>query len=128
MANLCSLNMLNKSGQIVLFLEIFNFKTCQSDSPHILCESHPFCQKGLGWPCQVGQPSKGHPCRILILFSIMFYYIISTTYQKIGVLFCPVHIFGVSHSVQSKGSSQLYLVFCFDFMIKWQEINALLTH
>ena len=90
MANLCSLNMLNKSGQIVLFLEIFNFKTCQSDSPHILCESHPFCQKGLGWPCQVGQPSKGHPCRILILFSIMFYYTISTTYKKIDQLFCSL--------------------------------------
>jgi len=33
-------------------------------------------------------------------FSIMFYYIISsTTYQKIGDLFCPVHISGLSHSV-----------------------------
>ena len=32
-------------------------------------------------------------------FSIMFYYIISATYQKIGDLFCPVHISGLSHSV-----------------------------
>jgi hypothetical protein len=32
-------------------------------------------------------------------FSIMFYNIISTTYQKIGDLFCPVHISGLSHSV-----------------------------
>ena len=32
-------------------------------------------------------------------FSIMFYYIISTTYQKIGDLFCPVYISGLSHSV-----------------------------
>ena len=29
----------------------------------------------------------------------MFYYIFSTTYQKIGDLFCPVHISGLSHSV-----------------------------
>ena len=29
----------------------------------------------------------------------MFYYIINTTYQKIGDLFCPVHISGLSHSV-----------------------------
>ena len=32
-------------------------------------------------------------------FPIMFYYIISTTYQKIGDLFCPVHNSGLSHSV-----------------------------
>ena len=30
----------------------------------------------------------------------MFYYIFSTTYQKIGDLFCPVHISGLSHSVK----------------------------
>jgi hypothetical protein len=33
-------------------------------------------------------------------FPIMFYYIISTTYQKIGDLFCPVHISELSHSVR----------------------------
>jgi hypothetical protein len=32
-------------------------------------------------------------------FSMIFYCIISTTYQKIGDLFCPVHISGFSHSV-----------------------------
>ena len=38
---------------------------------------------------------KGLDCRVLSgvqdfnSFSIMFYYIISTTYQKIGDLFCP---------------------------------------
>ena len=32
-------------------------------------------------------------------FSIMFYYIISTEYHKIGDLFCLVHISGLSHSV-----------------------------
>ena len=30
----------------------------------------------------------------------MFYSIISTTYQKIGDLFCSVHISGLSHSVR----------------------------
>ena len=32
----------------------------------------------------------------------MFYYIISTTYQKIGDLFCPAHISGLLHSVPPK--------------------------
>ena len=32
----------------------------------------------------------------------MFYYIISTTCLKIGDLFCPIHIYGLSHSVHSK--------------------------
>ena len=31
--------------------------------------------------------------------SITFYYYISTTYQKIGDLFCPDHISGLLHSV-----------------------------
>ena len=35
-------------------------------------------------------------------FPIMFYYIITTKYQKIGELFCPVHISGLLHSVGSK--------------------------
>ena len=35
----------------------------------------------------LGQPSKGH--------------IISTTYQKIGDLFCSVHIPGLLHSVKA---------------------------
>ena len=34
-------------------------------------------------------------------FPIMFYYIISTTYKKIGDLFCPVHISGLSHNVHT---------------------------
>ena len=32
-------------------------------------------------------------------FFIMFYCTISTTYQRIGDLFCPVHISGLSHCV-----------------------------
>ena len=36
---------------------------------------------------------------ILKKFSIIFYKIISNTYQKIGDLFCFVHISGLSHSV-----------------------------
>ena len=51
----------------------------------------------------VGQPSKGHPCRILIIFQHCSPIFISTIYQKIGDLFCLVHISGLSHSV-------LYLV------------------
>ena len=51
--------------------------------------SSPFCQNGWDGRALLGQPSKGHPRKILILFSIIFYYI-STTYQEIGDLFCPV--------------------------------------
>ena len=43
----------------------------------------PFAKKS-----EMAVPSKGHPYRILILFSIMFYYIFITTYQNIGDLFC----------------------------------------
>ena len=48
----------------------------------------PFCQKG--WDGR-----EGHPCRIWF-FSIIFYYIISTEYQKIVELFCPVIILDFS--------------------------------
>ena len=51
------------------------------------------------------QPSKGHPCRNLkFYFSIMFYHSISTRYQKIGDLFYPVHIFGLSQCVHHRSS------------------------
>ena len=53
----------------------------------------------MAMPVSLGQPSKGHPSRISILISIMFYYLTSTTNQKIGDLFCPVHISRLSHSV-----------------------------
>ena len=39
---------------------------------------------------------KSTPLQDFNYFSIMFYYVISTTYQKIGDLFCPVHISGLS--------------------------------
>ena len=53
--------------------------------------SSPFCQNGWDGRALLGQPSKGHPCRILILFPYCsMYYIISTTYKKIGDLFCLV--------------------------------------
>ena len=61
--------------------------------------SHLFWQKGLGWPCPVRSALKRTPVQDINSFSIMFYYIISPTYQKIGDLFCPVHISGLSHSV-----------------------------
>ena len=35
-------------------------------------------------------------------FSIIFYYIISSKYQKIGDLFYPVQISGLSHSLKGK--------------------------
>ena len=55
--------------------------------------SHPFWQKladWLNWPCPVRSALKRTPVQDFDSFSIMFYYIISTTYQKIGDLFCPL--------------------------------------
>ena len=50
-------------------------------------QSANFCQKGWEGRVLLGQPSKGRPWRISIIF---LRYIISTTYQKIVDLFCPV--------------------------------------
>ena len=52
---------------------------------------------GMAVPCYVS-PQKDTRVGFQ-LFSIMFYYLISATYQKIEDLFCPVHISGLSHSV-----------------------------
>ena len=51
-----------------------------------------FWQKGLGWLCPVRSALKRTPLQDLNYFSIMFYNNISTTYQKIGDLFCPVFV------------------------------------
>ena len=65
---------------------------------------HPSCfgQRGLGWPCPVRAALKRTPVQDINSFSIMFYYIISPTYQKIGDLFCPAHISGLSNNVGKK--------------------------
>ena len=51
-----------------------------------------YLPKRVGWPgcALLGQPSKGHLCRILVLFSIMFYYVISTTYKKLETYFALI--------------------------------------
>ena len=59
----------------------------------------PIWQKGLGWPCLARSALKRSPVQDFNYLFIMFYCIISTTYPKIGDLFCPVHISGLSHSV-----------------------------
>ena len=46
--------------------------------------------KRVGWLCPVRSALKRTPVEDLNSFSIMFNYIISTTYQKIRELFCPV--------------------------------------
>ena len=64
--------------------------------------SHPFWQKSadwLNWPCTIRSALNRTPVQDFNSSSIIFYYIISTTYQKIGDLFCSVHISGLSHSV-----------------------------
>ena len=50
----------------------------------------PFLPKWVGWPCPVRSALKRTPVQDFNSFSILFYYIISTTYQKIGDLFCLV--------------------------------------
>ena len=49
-----------------------------------------FLTKRVGWPCPVRSALKKTPVQGFNSFSIMLYYIISTTYQKIGDLFYPV--------------------------------------
>ena len=49
--------------------------------------SHPFWQKVLGLPCPVRSALKRTPVQDFSYFSIMYKYIFSTTYQKIGDLF-----------------------------------------
>ena len=71
---------------------------------------NPFCQNGCDGRALLTQPLKDHPCRISVLFSIMFYCIISTTYQKIVDRFCPV-IFLVFHTVWL-GRNQVYCSCC----------------
>ena len=66
--------------------------------PHFLAD-------GFGWSYHVRSALRRTPVQDFNSFSIM-YYIISTTYKKIGDLFCPVHIPGLSHSVDRKLSSQ----------------------
>ena len=52
-----------------------------------------------GMACPVKSALKRTPVQGFNSFYIMFYYIISTTYQKIGDLSCHVHISGLSPSV-----------------------------
>ena len=68
-------------------------------------------------------------------FSIMIYYTFSNTYQKIGDLFWPVHISGLSHSVSNKSFENiLKLEFPFAFRCsrcKWVQklwLSVLLRH
>ena len=49
-----------------------------------------FMPKRMGLPCLVKSALKRTSMQDFKYFSMMFYFIISTTYQKIGDLFCPV--------------------------------------
>ena len=57
--------------------------------------SHTVRQNWLGWPCPVRSTLKMKPMQEFDSFSIVFYYIISTKYLKVGELFCHVHISGL---------------------------------
>ena len=82
-------------------------KTCTDTFEHgQFSQSANFCQKGWDGRALLGQPSKGRPCRISILYFIMFYYIFSTTYKKIGDLFSPHYISGLLHIVKNRDSKE----------------------
>ena len=49
-----------------------------------------FLPKRVGWPCPVRSAFKRTPVQDFNSYSILFFYNISTKYQKIGDLFCPV--------------------------------------
>ena len=61
---------------------------------------HPivFCTKGLDDRVLSSHSSKGNPWHAGFQF-IIFHNIIITTCQKVGDIFCPVHIPGLLHSV-----------------------------
>ena len=67
------------------------FKSCTGVllRADLIGHGHPtrFGRKGLNGHALLGQPSKGHPCRISTFFSTMFYYIISTTHKKLETYF-----------------------------------------
>ena len=52
----------------------------------LLCQ---FLPKRVGWLCPLRSAFNRTPVQNFNSFSIMFYYIIITTYQTIGHLFCP---------------------------------------
>ena len=57
--------------------------------------THPFLQLLVGLPCPVKSALKRTLLQCFNSFSISFYYIITTTYKKIGYLFCLVCISGL---------------------------------
>ena len=76
--------------------------------------SHPslFWQKWadwLNWPCPVRSALKRTPVQDFSSFPIMFYYIISTTYQKLETYF-DLHISGLLHSVSSQEEASVILL------------------
>ena len=81
-----------------------------------------FLPKRVGWPCPVRSALKRTPVQDFNSFSIR--YIISTTYQKIGDLFCSDYNSGLSHSVffliyQGKNFYQKHFyvkIFTYDFL------------
>ena len=68
----------------------------------------PFLADGLGWLCPVRSALKRTPVQDFKSFPKMLHYIISTKYQKIGDLFCPVYISRLSHSVTEVSGFQVY--------------------
>ena len=74
------------------------FKSCMGVFLRADLTGHgQFLPKRVGGPCPVGSALKRTPVEDFNYFSMI--HNISTTYQKIGDLFCPVHISGLSLSV-----------------------------
>ena len=89
-------NVVEHYGQIKKILYMSPFEGW----PNRAWPSKPFLPNRVGRQCPARSARKRTPVQDLTSFYIMFYYIISTTYQKIGELYCPVHISGLSHGVK----------------------------
>ena len=83
-----------------------------------------FLPKRMGWLCPVRSALKRKPVQDFNSFSIMFYYIISTTYPKIGDLFCPVilNLLSAKKRCWKLCSWKLFwpFLFCDDFSDLWK--------
>ena len=87
--------------------------------------------KRVGWPCLVRSVLKRTPVQDFDSFSIMFYYIISITYQKSGDLFCLVHISGLSQCVRSRSSGPRNCTMHLNFVNcknRWEKYQVFEVH
>ena len=70
------------------------------------CQSANFCQKGWDGRALLGQPSKGHPCRILILFPYCSTISLAPHIKKLETYFALLYFWTFAQCVQLKKESK----------------------